>query len=223
MKLNAIIKTLLIAGLLTGAALAAPGVWGIVGIRTALPASTPFMKRCSRPAVREVISLKNVSPVLARAVVIAEDPNFFEHRGVSLTLVWNSLKANLRAKKIVRGGSSITMQLAKNLFLGAKRSWWMKYNQVVIALGMELFLSKERILELYLNVAEWGPRVFGVETASRYHFNKHASELSAREAAHLASLLPNPKLTTSKIYRRRFAFAAGLIHGILLKEGYNDI
>jgi monofunctional glycosyltransferase len=223
MKRNVIITVLLIAGLLTGAALAAPGVWGIVGIQTALPLTTPFMKKCSKPAVRQTASLDNISPALARAVVIAEDPAFFEHRGINTTLVWNSIKANVRSGKIVRGGSSITMQLAKNLFLGSKRSWWMKYNQVVLAFTMELLLSKERILELYLNVAEWGPRVFGAETAARYHFKKHASELTTKEAAYLASLLPNPKLTTSRIYRRRFAFAASLIQHLLEKEGYSDI
>lgn len=211
-----IMLTILAVALLVGGTAARPFLGTVREMRTALPATTPFMERGRRRPVRVTAPLVEIAPALQEAVVIAEDPRFFEHHGVDLPLALFSLAANLRAGRVVRGGSTITMQLAKNLFLSPERSLWRKAQEVLIALTMEALLPKERILELYLNIAEWGPRVYGAETAARYHFGKSASELTDSEAAVLASLLPNPKLATSRIYRRRFAIAAWRIHRRLL-------
>jgi len=134
-----------------------------------------------------------ISPHLKRAVIAAEDANFTEHEGVDWDAIEKAYEANLKKGKVVRGGSTITMQLAKNLFLSGSRSYLRKAQEIVITYMIELVMSKRRILELYLNVAEWGNGVFGCEAASRHYFGVGAAQLSPAQAARLAAMLPRPR------------------------------
>lgn len=141
------------------------------------------------------VPLSAISHNLVRSVIASEDNQFCRHDGIDR----QELKAVLEqadqwADEPSRGGSTITMQLAKNLFLWNSRSVVRKAIEIPIALGIERMWTKERILEVYLNIAEWGPGIFGIEAASQYHFKKPASRLTDREAALLAVALPNPAL-----------------------------
>src|SRR5674476_1109590 len=131
-------------------------------------------------------------PALARAVIVAEDGRFCSHHGVDFAEIRDAL-ADADDLEDVRGGSTITQQVAKNLFLWPGRSWLRKALELPLALWIDLVLSKRRILEIYLNIAEWGPNgEFGVEAGSRYAFGKPARDLSPSQAAMLAAVLPNP-------------------------------
>jgi monofunctional biosynthetic peptidoglycan transglycosylase len=131
---------------------------------------------------------------LKRAVVAAEDANFYAHEGVDYEAIREAIKADLQKGRFVRGGSTITQQLAKNLFLSREKTLVRKAKEIVLARRMEDALSKQRILELYLNVVELGPMVYGIGHASQYYFGKPASALTVRECAFLASMLPGPKV-----------------------------
>jgi len=139
------------------------------------------------------IDYRKISPNLIRAVVIAEDEKFWEHSGFDFEGIKTALEYNLKKKKILRGGSTITQQLAKNLYLTPKRSLFRKLHEAVLAAELELFLSKKRIMELYLNVVEWGEGIFGCEMAARRYFSTSCSELNDDEALRLVSVLPNPR------------------------------
>ncbi|HSH07954.1 MAG TPA: monofunctional biosynthetic peptidoglycan transglycosylase, partial [Burkholderiales bacterium] len=134
-----------------------------------------------------------ISVQLKRAVVAAEDARFLEHAGLDWEAIERAIEKNQRRGRVVAGASTITQQLAKNLFLSGERSWLRKAQEAVIAGMLEATLSKRRILELYLNVAEWGEDVFGVQAAARHHFGASAASLSARQAAWLAAVLPSPR------------------------------
>ncbi len=125
-----------------------------------------------------------ISPQLKRAVIAAEDMKFVDHEGFDWDGIQRALEKNQSRGKAVAGGSTISQQLAKNLFLSGERSYWRKGQEV---------LDKRRILELYLNVAEWGEGVFGCEAAARHYFNVPAARLSAEQAARLAAMLPRPR------------------------------
>jgi len=130
---------------------------------------------------------------LKRAVVAAEDARFIDHEGFDWEGIQHALERNYKRGKVVAGGSTISQQLAKNLFLSGERSWLRKAEEAAITWMMEHTLSKRRILELYLNVAEWGDGVFGAEAAARYHFGVPASQLAPEQAAWLAAILPSPR------------------------------
>ena len=141
---------------------------------------------------RQYVPLSRISPALALAVIVAEDGRFCSHHGVDFAQIRDAL-ADADDLEDVRGGSTITQQLAKNLFLWPGRSWLRKALEFPLALWIDLVLSKRRIREIYLNIAEWGPDgEFGVEAGSRYAFGKSAHELSRYQAALLAAVLPNP-------------------------------
>jgi monofunctional biosynthetic peptidoglycan transglycosylase len=141
---------------------------------------------------RNYVPLSRVSPALALAVIVAEDGRFCSHHGVDFAEIRDAL-ADADDLGDMRGGSTITQQVAKNLFLWQGRSWLRKALEFPLALWIDLVLSKRRILEIYLNIAEWGPNgEFGVEAGSRYAFGKPARELSHYQAALLAAVLPNP-------------------------------
>jgi len=135
-----------------------------------------------------------VPAALKKAVVAAEDANFYAHEGVDYEAIREAIKEDLQKGRFVRGGSTITQQLAKNLFLSREKTLLRKVKEIVLARRMEDALSKQRILELYLNVVELGPMVYGIGHASRYYFGKPASALTVRECAFLASMLPGPKV-----------------------------
>ena len=135
-----------------------------------------------------------VPPALRKAVVASEDANFYTHEGVDYEAIREAIKTDLRKGKFVRGGSTITQQVAKNLFLTREKTLIRKVKEIVLARRMDDALSKSRILELYLNVVELGPMVYGIGHAAHYYFGKHPSALTVRECAFLASMLPGPKV-----------------------------
>lgn len=159
-----------------------------------LPAvSTPMLARLvtGQSVERIWTPIDAISPTLMRSVVASEDARFCRHDGVDWAALSTQL-SKLEEGEDVRGASTITMQLAKNLFLWPSRSYVRKALEIPLALWIDLVLSKRRILELYLNVAEWGEGVFGIEAAARHYFSKSADALSANESARLATALPNP-------------------------------
>ena len=129
---------------------------------------------------------------LKRAVIASEDAKFVGHEGFDWEAIQKAMEKNERKGRVVAGGSTISQQLAKNLFLSGERSWARKAQEAVITWMLESVMTKRRILELYLNVAEWGEGVFGAEAAARHHFGIPARALSAQQAAWLASILPSP-------------------------------
>lgn len=134
-----------------------------------------------------------ISPELKEAVVAHEDDEFFEHPGFNLGAIKKALIYDWKKKRFARGASTITQQLAKNLYLSPSKSIFRKLREILIAMKLERELSKQRILELYLNVVEWGPGIYGCEAAARYYFGVSAAELTPSQAQSLASILPNPK------------------------------
>jgi len=152
----------------------------------ALIAGKPYKKQY-RP-----VPISHISVQLQRAVVAAEDTNFYRHHGIDWHAVDVVIQEDMDEGRIVRGGSTITQQLVKNLFLSTSRSWIRKGFEFGLAPVAELVLNKRRILELYLNVIEWGPGVYGAEAATEYHYHGSAGRLSRDQAARLAAVIPNP-------------------------------
>jgi len=134
-----------------------------------------------------------ISNNLKRAMVAAEDAKFVDHEGFDWDGIQSALEKNQKKGRVVAGGSTITQQLAKNLFLTPQRSYLRKAEEAVITVMLETFLPKRRILEIYLNVIEWGSGVFGAEAASRKYFGISAAQLSPEQAARLAAMAPNPR------------------------------
>lgn len=139
------------------------------------------------------VSYAEVSEHLKKAVLISEDAAFFSHKGIDINELKAALKRDWETFSLSRGGSTITMQLAKNLYLSPSKNPLRKMKEIVIARQLEQTLSKRRIFEIYLNVVEWGRNVYGAEAASRYYFGKSAARLNPIEAATLAAMLPNPR------------------------------
>src|SRR5262249_16974708 len=148
--------------------------------REAEEAGAPFKLRWTwRP-------IGHISPLLQRAVVHTEDARFFEHGGVDWDAVKQAVERDWQERSLSRGGSTITQQVAKNLYLSPSRNPVRKVREMMIAWRLESALDKERILEIYLNIAEWGPGVFGAEAAARHWFGRSAADLTAAQAARLA-------------------------------------
>ena len=137
--------------------------------------------------------LRNISPNLIKAVIVAEDSRFREHHGFDFPAMKEALKRNIARQRLAAGGSTITQQLAKNLYFSPEKSIVRKLQEALVTLRLELALPKDRILELYLNCVEWGDGIFGAEAAARHHFGVSAAGLSASQAASLAVILPSPK------------------------------
>jgi monofunctional glycosyltransferase len=184
------------------------------------PAMTSFMQRQlallqerdpKATLKQNYVAYDKIAVSLKKAVIAAEDANFSFHEGVDWEAIEKAYEKNRAAGKPVRGGSTITMQLAKNLFLTETRSYWRKGEELIISYMLESVLDKERILELYLNVAEWGVGVFGAEAAAQHHFGVSASRLSAGQAARLASMLPNPRYYDKNRQHPRLLRRAALI------------
>lgn len=150
------------------------------------------------------IALSRITPELTRAVLAGEDTKFFSHKGFDWEEVLKAVKTSVTSLSFPRGASTITQQLAKNLYLSEARTPTRKVKELLISRRLEQRLSKRRILELYLNVIEWGPGVFGVKAASSYYFEKDPSSLSASECAFLAAVIPSPRgLYNPKLYPKR--------------------
>ena len=139
------------------------------------------------------VPYERISPNLRRAVIVSEDSAFYEHEGIDVEEMKKSFETNLEKGKLARGGSTITQQLAKNLYLSPSKNPYRKVKELLITRALERELTKKRILEIYLNVVEFGERVYGAEAAARYYFKEPASALSPSEAALLAGCLPNPR------------------------------
>ncbi|ADI30907.1 monofunctional biosynthetic peptidoglycan transglycosylase [Methylotenera versatilis] len=153
------------------------------------------------------VDYSRISNNLKRAVVASEDAKFVDHEGFDWEGIEKAYAKNLKKGKIVAGGSTISQQLAKNLFLSTKRTPWRKGEEALITVMLENVLSKRRILEIYLNIIEWGNGVFGAEAASRHYYKTSAAGLSSAQAAKLAAMIPNPRYydahkSTSYLNRR---------------------
>jgi monofunctional glycosyltransferase len=139
------------------------------------------------------VPIERISVNLVRAVMAGEDAHFFEHNGFDTEQIKKAIEKDWEEGRFVRGASTITQQLAKNLHLSLSKNPLRKVKEAIITRRLEDHLSKRRILEIYLNVIEWGDGVYGAEAASRFHLGKSASQLSAGEAAYLAAMIPNPR------------------------------
>lgn len=157
------------------------------------------------------VDYKRISGNLKRAVIAAEDSKFLDHEGFDWEGIQKAYEKNLKKGKIVAGGSTISQQLAKNLFLSTKRTPWRKLEEAMITLMLEKILSKRRIYEIYLNVIEWGNGVFGAEAAARHYFKTSAAGLSSWQAAKLAAMIPNPRFYDKHQEARGLARRTGII------------
>ncbi len=189
----------MLVGLLVAAWLSVPDVSGLA---RALPSTTRLIEQRTEEAAASgrrlqprlsPVPLDRISDHLLDAVVLSEDASFFQHDGFDWREVKAAVARDLEAGRFVRGASTITMQLAKNLYLGTEKSLGRKVREALITMELERKLSKARILTLYLNVVELGDGVFGVEAGARQHFGVSAAELSPAQAAVLAALLPAPR------------------------------
>ncbi len=170
--------------------------------RTHNPPDTAFMRarldglreKGPRATLTQIwLPYEQISTQLKRAIVAAEDAKFLSHEGFDWEGIQQAYEKNTRRGRIVAGGSTISQQLAKNLFLTRARTPWRKGEEALITVMLETALDKRRILELYLNLIEWGDRTFGAEAAARRHFGTGAANLGAEQAARLAAMVPNPR------------------------------
>ena len=165
------------------------------------------------------VPLSRVSSYLIKAVLIAEDDKFWSHEGFDYEAMEKAIEKDLKMKRFKFGGSTISQQLARNLYLSPVKNPIRKIREAVITWRIEKALSKKRILELYLNVVEWGEGIFGVEAASGYYFEKPSFELSPDEGARLAAVLPNPKKYNPSGNQRYVINRANLIYSIMVRRG----
>lgn len=186
-------------------------------LRTANPPTTAFMDLRASEArahgetprhVQRWTSYPHVSQELKRAVLVAEDDAFWQHEGVDFDQLQESLQMDWRRGRLLRGGSTITQQLAKNLYLSPSKNPLRKLRELIIARRLEAELPKRRILELYLNVIEWGDGIYGAEAAARAYFGSSAGSLGAEQSALLAAAIVNPRLLnpsrpTARLRRRQ--------------------
>ena len=186
-------------------------------LATVNPTSTAFMELRAREAARDGRRVRHVhtwvpysriSQSLKRAVLVAEDSAFWEHEGIDVEQIRESIQANWEQGRAVRGASTITQQLAKNLYLSPSRDPLRKLRELIIARRLEAALPKARIFEIYLNVIEWGDGIWGAEAAARTYFGAPASSLNAQQAALLAGAIINPRVLnparpTSRLVRRQ--------------------
>lgn len=166
------------------------------------PSSTSFMrqqleilqeKNPNAKLQQKWLPYERISKNLKRAIIAAEDAHFSDHDGIDWNALEKAYEKNSKRGRVVSGGSTITQQLAKNLFLSGQKSYIRKGEELIIAMMLEVVMDKERIFEIYLNVVEWGNGVFGAEAASRHYYGISAGNLGAEQAARLAVMLPNPR------------------------------
>lgn len=168
-------------------------------LKTGYPA-VHYRGKNSEPAVTiqrrppaQWVHLSQVSKLAVGAIIVSEDWSFYTHPGYDLEEIFESFQRNILAGRYARGGSTITQQVVKNVFLDADKTLWRKFREIVLAIELDRALSKQKILEIYLNIAEWGEGIYGIHAAALHYFRKHPSQLTAREGAFLAMLLPSPK------------------------------
>ena len=154
-----------------------------------------------------------ISTNLKRALIASEDAKFVDHEGFDWEGIQKAYEKNMKKGKIVAGGSTISQQLAKNLFLSTKRTPWRKGEEAIITVMLETVMDKRRIFEIYLNVIEWGNGVFGAEAAARHYYHLSAAQLSAEQAAKLAAMVPNPRYYDTHREARGLLRKTGIILG----------
>lgn len=168
------------------------------------------------PGSNSYVPLGRVSPYLQRAIVLTEDGSFWQHNGFDLQEMQNSLKKNLETGKYVRGGSTITQQLAKNMFLSKEKTLLRKIVEALITLRLEKVLTKKEILERYVNVVQFGKEIYGIKQASQFYFKKDPRDLNIAESAFFAFLLPSPEIYSKSFYKKKLTpFASSRLHEIL--------
>ncbi|RKG64975.1 monofunctional biosynthetic peptidoglycan transglycosylase [Corallococcus sp. CA054B] len=199
----------------------------VSSLRTQNPRTTALMAQRAeealeagrKPRARQAwVSLGAVAPHAVDAVLISEDARFYKHEGVDWTEVENAFQQSVREARLGRGASTLTQQLAKNLYLSTDRSLLRKGKELLIARQLEDRLSKQRILALYLNVVEWGEGVYGIEAAAREHFGLSARSLSVAQGAMLAAMLPAPRRWLPAQRPETLRTRAGVIIGRLERE-----
>jgi monofunctional biosynthetic peptidoglycan transglycosylase len=187
------------------------------GLRSSNPTTTAFIELRAREArdrgeqlkrVQRWIDYGRISPNLKRAVLVTEDARFWTHEGIDFDELKESMEVNIERMEFARGGSTITQQLAKNLYLSPSKNPIRKLREFLIARRLEAELTKQRILELYLNVIEWGDGIWGADAAARTYFHKSASDLSPSESALLAAAISNPHIfnpahPSARLHRRQ--------------------
>jgi monofunctional biosynthetic peptidoglycan transglycosylase len=197
-------------------------------LKTQTPTSTAFMRMRSAEALRagkspayqqRFVRYSRISPNLVRAVLLAEDAGFWGHGGVDWDEIRASLQRNIDRGEFSRGASTITQQLAKNLYLSPSRNPYRKLSEWMIARRLEAELSKQRILELYLNLIEWGDGIWGVEAAAQRYFGIPASDLSAEQSALLAGAIINPRIYSPARPNRRLLQRQQIILGRMNNSG----
>jgi monofunctional biosynthetic peptidoglycan transglycosylase len=179
-------------------------------------------KKIRAPRRQVWVAYDAISDHLKKAILVNEDAAFFSHKGVDLEELKAALKKDWETMSFNRGGSTITMQLAKNLYLNPSKNPLRKIKEIVIAWQLEQTLTKPRIFEIYLNIVEWGRNVYGAEAAARFYFEKSAADLDAIEAATLAALLPSPRTSKQRniLLRRNLIFARLVSVGYISNEEY---
>lgn len=201
----------------------------VAALRDENPETTAFMEQRKRQLRRagkddsidyRWVSYDRISRNLRRAVIVSEDNAFYEHEGFDRKELEESIRRNIRERQFARGGSTITQQLAKNLWLSASKNPLRKVKELLLARQLERDLSKKRILELYLNVVEYGERVYGAEAAARHYFGKSASSLTPSEAALLAGSLPNPRRMNPADPNRRLRARQDIILSRMRRWGH---
>ncbi len=165
------------------------------------------------------VSLGHVSQNLIKAVLIGEDDKFWHHEGFDYQAIERAIEKNIMAKKFKMGGSTISQQLAKNLYLSPSKNPVRKIKEAILTWRLEKTLSKRRILELYVNVAEWGDGIFGIGQAARHYYGVSAASLTARQASKLAAILPNPIIYSPKGSSRYVRSRSNIIYAIMRKRG----
>jgi monofunctional glycosyltransferase len=200
----------------------------IASLKKIRPSKTAFMeyreemwqKKGIKKKIKNTwVPLSRISPYVMKAVIIAEDDKFWSHEGFDFEAMQKALEKDIKKKKFQAGGSTISQQLAKNLYLSPAKDPIRKVKEAILTWRLERQLTKRRIIELYLNVAEWGDGVFGIETAAQNHYGKHAVELSAHEAAALASVLPNPRRYKPEGTSRYVENQSERIYQIMVRRG----
>jgi monofunctional biosynthetic peptidoglycan transglycosylase len=226
---------LAVAGLVVLAALLAwvwlglPARSEVRALATTNPARTRVMEQRAEEAgakgrkarvAHSWVPLARVSRHLIHAVLASEDQNFFGHEGVDWKAVEESIEKDVEKGRFARGGSTITQQLAKNLYFGTRKSLVRKARELVVTRWIEADLTKTRILALYLNLIEWGDGIYGCEAAARQWYGKPASDLSATEAAGLAAMIPNPRRINPRVSAARHERATRRVLWLMGQAGY---
>jgi len=182
----------------------------------------------NKKIIQRWVPLSQVSPFVIKAVIIAEDDKFWSHEGFDYDAIQKAIEKDIKKKKFKAGGSTISQQLAKNLYLSPSKNPIRKLKEAILTWRLERNLSKRRIMELYLNVAEWGDGIYGIEAAARKHYGKSAAGLTAREAAVLAAVIPNPRRYRTDGTSRYVGNQSERIYQIMVRRGivipeYDDV